>query len=67
MYFERFFLLFNISAGVGRTGTLIALNLLIEEAAKSTNQQEPSIDINHCVKHLRQQRVKMVQKEVSTI
>ncbi|XP_055532783.1 phosphatidylinositol phosphatase PTPRQ [Wyeomyia smithii] len=46
----------HCSAGVGRTGTLIALDIIIQRI-----QQEKKINIYDTVKQLRRQRVKMVQ------
>lgn len=44
------------SAGVGRSGTLIALDMLLCEAADTQ-----SIDVLQCIDGLRQQRMYMVQ------
>ena len=49
----------HCSAGVGRTGTFIAIDMAIEQANK-----EGLIDIPGIVNRLRQQRMKMVQTEV---
>ncbi|XP_062712095.1 phosphatidylinositol phosphatase PTPRQ [Aedes albopictus] len=46
----------HCSAGVGRTGTLIALDIILQRI-----QQEKKINIYETVKQLRSQRVKMVQ------
>ncbi|XP_055956658.1 receptor-type tyrosine-protein phosphatase mu [Patella vulgata] len=46
----------HCSAGIGRTGTFIALDYSIEEA-----KAEGSVDIFECVKQLRYERVNMVQ------
>ncbi|XP_065077843.1 phosphatidylinositol phosphatase PTPRQ-like [Ochlerotatus camptorhynchus] len=46
----------HCSAGVGRTGTLIALDIILQRI-----QQEKKINIYDTVKQLRTQRVKMVQ------
>ncbi|KAK6179861.1 hypothetical protein SNE40_012119 [Patella caerulea] len=46
----------HCSAGIGRTGTFIALDYLIEEA-----KAIDSVDIFECVKQLRYERVNMVQ------
>uniref|UniRef100_A0A8D8B6L2 protein-tyrosine-phosphatase n=1 Tax=Culex pipiens TaxID=7175 RepID=A0A8D8B6L2_CULPI len=46
----------HCSAGVGRTGTLIALDIILQRI-----QQEKKINIYDTVKQLRRQRVKMVQ------
>ena len=48
--------LVHCSAGVGRTGTFIAIDLALEQAKK-----ERVIDIAGIVNRLRQQRMKMVQ------
>lgn len=45
-----------LSAGVGRTGTLIAIDIIIQRL-----KQEKKINIYELVKQLRTQRVKMVQ------
>ncbi|KAH3881023.1 hypothetical protein DPMN_004946, partial [Dreissena polymorpha] len=46
----------HCSAGVGRTGTFIATDILIDEG-----QARQTVDIYACVTKLRQQRVNMVQ------
>ncbi|XP_058466435.1 receptor-type tyrosine-protein phosphatase F [Malaya genurostris] len=46
----------HCSAGVGRTGTFIALDIILQRI-----QQEKKINIYDTVKQLRRQRVKMVQ------
>ncbi|ESO87547.1 hypothetical protein LOTGIDRAFT_127574, partial [Lottia gigantea] len=43
-------------AGIGRTGTYLALDYLIQQA-----QAENSVDIFSCVSQMRQERVNMVQ------
>ncbi|XP_053384852.1 receptor-type tyrosine-protein phosphatase kappa-like [Mercenaria mercenaria] len=48
--------LVHCSAGVGRTGTYIALDILIEQG-----QHENGVEIFSCVRNLREQRVNMVQ------
>ena len=54
------------SAGVGRTGTYIALDMLVEESNKPTSSEsQKDVDIFSCVNHLRKQRVAMVQTHVS--
>jgi protein tyrosine phosphatase len=50
------------SDGVGRTGTYIALDILIQKA-----EAEGKVDIFTCVRNLRQERVKMVQNVVSIL
>ena len=48
------------SAGVGRTGTLITIDIALEKAAK-----EGIVDIPAVVYKIRKQRMKMVQTVVS--
>ncbi|XP_043371143.1 receptor-type tyrosine-protein phosphatase U-like isoform X3 [Dermochelys coriacea] len=48
--------LVHCSAGIGRTGTFIALDFLLKMA-----QAEGSVDVFRCVQRLREQRVSMVQ------
>ena len=52
----------HCSAGVGRTGTFIAVDLALEQAEK-----EKKIDFAGIVIRLREQRMKMVQTDVSLI
>ena len=53
-------LLVHCSAGVGRTGTFITLDMALEQI-----KGEGVVDIAGIVTRLRQQRVQMVQTEVS--
>lgn len=55
------FLLCLISAGVGRTGTYIALDLMIEHA-----RHESKVSFFKTVKRLRDDRCSMVQNKVGT-
>ena len=48
-----------LSAGVGRTGTFIALDVLTQQL-----QQEDVVDVFGVVYHMRMSRVLMVQTEV---
>ncbi len=48
------------SAGVGRTGTFIALDKLLDQA-----EHEAAVDVFSCVLQLRQDRVNMIQTVVS--
>ena len=50
------------SAGVGRTGTLIAIDYLLNQAAC-----EKQVDILACIDNLRRQRMSSVQNVVSTL
>jgi len=52
-------IIFLFSAGVGRTGTFIALDILQQMAVK--NQ---TVDIYNCVDRLRRERMMMVQTKV---
>ena len=49
------------SAGVGRTGTLITIDCVLEQL-----QEEKVVDIAGIIIHLRTQRMKMVQSVVSS-
>ena len=50
----------HCSAGVGRTGSYIAIDIALEQAIK-----EGIVDIPGIINRLRQQRMKMVQTDVS--
>ncbi|XP_056019212.1 uncharacterized protein LOC125671627 [Ostrea edulis] len=49
-------MLIHCSAGVGRTGTFMALDFLIKQG-----EREGSVDVINCVARMRQQRVHVVQ------
>ena len=51
----------HCSAGVGRTGSYIAIDIALEQANK-----EGIVDIPGIINRLRQQRMNMVQTDVST-
>jgi protein tyrosine phosphatase len=55
-------LLVHCSAGVGRTGTFIALDMLLDQADKTG-----SVDVMGIVKHLRQHRMTCVQVQVNSV
>lgn len=50
----------TFSAGVGRTGTYIALDILTEQG-----KAERFVNVLNCVENLRRQRINMVQTVVS--
>ena len=52
----------HISAGVGRTGTFIAIDVVLEQIAK-----EQVVDIAGVVNRMRLQRMKMVQTMVGRV
>ena len=53
-------ILVHCSAGIGRTGTFIAVDIALEQASK-----EGVVDIAGIINRLREQRMKMVQTAVS--
>ena len=55
-------LLIHCSAGVGRTGTFITLDITLEQV-----NNEGKVDIGGIVTRLRQQRTQMVQTEVRLV
>jgi len=52
-------LLVHCSAGVGRTGTFMALDMLLDEAKRCRE-----VDVFEVVTHLRRQRMTLVQTKV---
>ena len=61
-YYRQDLLLVHCSAGVGRTGTFITLDYMLEKI-----KAEKTINIYEYVSELRKQRVLMVQTVVSTL
>ena len=55
-------IIFSVSAGVGRTGTYMALDYLLQQA-----KTEGIVDVCGCVSLLREKRMDMVQMLVSKI
>ena len=51
--------LFSLSAGAGRTGCFIVIDIMLDMA-----EREGVVDIYNCVRELRSRRVNMVQTEV---
>ena len=54
-------LLVHCSAGVGRTGTFITLDMMMQQM-----KAEATLSVCQCVRNLRTQRMKMVQTPVRT-
>lgn len=61
IYMLLSFLQFNVfhSAGAGRTGCYIVIDIMLDMA-----EREGVVDIYNCVKALRSRRINMVQTEV---
>lgn len=55
-------LFFYFSAGAGRTGCFIVIDIMLDMA-----EREGVVDIYNCVRELRSRRVNMVQTEVLLI
>lgn len=53
---------FSCSAGAGRTGCFIVIDIMLDMA-----EREGVVDIYNCVRELRSRRVNMVQTEVRPI
>ncbi|XP_067932274.1 receptor-type tyrosine-protein phosphatase kappa-like [Watersipora subatra] len=51
----------HCSAGVGRTGTFIALDLLIEEAMNQPKKSQSKVNVVACVHRMRLQRPKLIK------
>lgn len=66
MCFTFLFILFLCSAGVGRTGTFIAVDRLMLQLqhASTATHGEDTVDVYGTVLDLRQHRTNMVQTEV---
>ena len=54
-------LLVHCSAGIGRTGTFITLDMMMQQM-----NAEDTLSVHQCVRHLRTQRMNMVQTLVCT-
>ena len=61
MWFNYSALLY-CSAGVGRTGKFIAIDIILEQVEK-----EKKVDVSGVITKMRHQRMKMVQTAVSNI
>ena len=51
-----------LSAGIGRTGVFISLDALLQQV-----EREGVIDVQGCIKGLREDRIDMVQQPVSVL
>ena len=60
IYYTIIIIIIIHSAGVGRTGTLIAIDIALSQASK-----ERQVDIPKIIVDIRRQRMKMVQTVVS--
>ena len=57
-------MLVHCSAGVGRTGTMIALDMLFDDINNNNNNNTNQVDVFRVVQHLRRQRMSSVQVRV---
>ena len=64
---QYFILLFYLSAGVGRTGTYIAVDIITRLINRSNNLLTMELDVMGIVYQLRLDRGKMVQTKVDLI